>query len=629
MFIKVTKKQKAGKSYEQYQLKESYRTPAGPRNRVVFNLGADLDLSKEERKLLADTIEAILYNQEQLFPVGSSIRDMAENYARQIQAKRLTQAAENDDTEESQKNIKKAPDYETVDINSVNTTENRSIGFENIIKSQLEDYKFDHILKRLDFSEKEIDYAKISIIGKICHPASERETVRWSKEDSAVCELLESHVKVYDNALHKAARMLFEHQETIEESLAKEAKSQFDLDENIILYDLTNTFFESSKPGSAIAKHGRSKEKRSDCPLMTIALTVDEDGFPKRSQMLEGNISEPRTLDKALCQIKDYSFGQLPLSKKTVVIDAGIATEENLTLLKERGYSYIAVSRKNSCDTNLWKDSTEEILTLKNNKDQLKIKVARKDEELYLLCHSDIKEKKELAIIQQKMSRFEKELQILKEGLKKPRARNGYEQILERIGRLKQKYGVGYLYDIEVIKETHDKSKNKSKAIDVVFKRNSNSIKRLESAGNYVLRTDRVDLDNESISKIHRSLTTIEGCFKYMKSDLGLRPNHHQKDENSTAHIFVVVIALHVITAILKKLKNNKISHTISTLRNVLSNHRRVTTVFNTDDDHVLEIRNTGTPTARQREIYRALKVKQKPLNTIKLKIPAKRNIVH
>lgn len=628
MFIKVTKKTKGGKTYEQYQLKESYRTPAGPRNRIVLNLGVGLDLSQQEKKELADAIEAILCNQESLFPVDNKISDLSEKYARIIQANRLNKIS-------SEGPEKEEPDYATVDINSIQTVENRSIGFEHIVNEQLKEYKFDNILRELDFNEKEIAYAKINIISKTCHPSSERETARWAKKDSAVLELLDSNVKIYDQALHRTASKLLENQDQIESKLASKAKDQFNLEENIILYDLTNTFFESSKKTSDVAKHGRSKEKRSDCPLITVALTIDEDGFPKKSQMLKGNIGEANTLKTALNQIIEYSSPQSKLYKKTIVMDAGIASDENITLLKEEGFSYIVVSKKSSYKKDFWLDSKEEKITLQNEKDTLKLKVARQDGELFLLCTSSAKEVKGKAILVQKMNRFEEGLRTLKDKLKKPRTRKNYESIVESIGKLKQKHGVGSLYDIEISKEASKKEKSGFKATDITFKRNSNSMKKLEKAGDYVLRTNRTDLNNEAISKIHRSLTTIENSFRSMKSDLGLRPNHHQSDKNSIAHIFMVILGLHFITATLKKLQSKNIHYNITTLRNILATHCRSTTIFDTkamdsnSKKGIIEIRNTGTPSIAQRKIYRSLNIKQKPLRILKRRIDLEGSKAH
>jgi hypothetical protein len=326
----------------------------------------------------------------------------------------------------------------------------RTIGPEYAALSQMNEYSFDNILKLEGFDSKQITYAKMLIIGRMTHPASERETTRWLKESSGLMELLDTDINVYDNALHRTAALLWEKHEEIEEHLSNKAKGLFSLDENVILYDLTNTYFAGSKKGSKIAKPGgKSKEKRNDRPLVTLALTVDEEGFPKYSKVLEGNISEPQTLDDMLTQLNDCTT-PLFTSFKTIVIDAGIATEDNLKLISTRGFKYVAVSRKESYDDCFWNTGSEKEIKLADGKTNLKIKLVRTEKEGYLLCHSEAKEAKEMAIFERRTKKFEKELQKIKEGLGKKGTQKSYEKIFERIGRLKEKYKVGSLYDIVV-----------------------------------------------------------------------------------------------------------------------------------------------------------------------------------
>ena len=171
----------------------------------------------------------------------------------------------------------------------------------------------------------------ILIIGRAVHPSSERELVRWINDDSALKELIGSDERVYYNALHRTALLLREHRVQIEQSLRQAAKELFLLDETLILYDLTHTYFEGKKSGSIKAQFGKSKEKRKDCKLMTLALVVDAFGFPKESHVLDGNVSEPGTLEGMLETLK--TLGREG-ERKTIVIDAGIATEETIALLK-------------------------------------------------------------------------------------------------------------------------------------------------------------------------------------------------------------------------------------------------------------------------------------------------------
>jgi hypothetical protein len=473
------------------------------------------------------------------------------------------------------------------------------------------------MLTQLGFTDNQIDYAKILIAGRLVHPSSERETARWANEDSAILELLQSKISVYDTALHRTAVLLWEQHDKIEQRLSQAAREVFGLEETIILYDLTNTYFEGSKQGSEIAKHAKSKDKRDDRPLVTLALTLDGQGFPKQSKVFEGNISEPGTLEKMLDELSNVVDGFN--CQKTIVIDAGIATEENLELIERKQFKYLAVSRKKSYGDDFWQECQEQQIKLSDKKTLLKVKLVTTKKELYLLVHSEAKEAKEKAILDRRLQKFEEGLKKINEGLKRKRTHKRYDKIIERIGRLKEKYGVGSLYDIEVKQE-------KGIATQIIFNKNPNGKAKEKRVGEYVIRTNRLDLIEEEISKIHRTLTTIEDSFRSMKSELGLRPNYHKRDDTGTAHIFITIIAYHIIVGILKKLRTNGINYSWRTIRNILSTQVRVTTSFNTEDQATIHIRTTTTPTLKQSEIYSKLGVLQKPLKQVKIKLPLKKD---
>jgi transposase len=601
MFIRETAKTKKGKKYIQHQLVESVRTPHGPRQVLVLNLGF-LDLPGDQWKELANTIESELHKQKKLFPGNPWIESLARHYAEIIVKQRLL---------DTKAVFPVAPVYESVDIESVETTDVKTIGAEHVAVSSLQEYGFEKILKGLHFSDKEIDYAKMLIVGRLVHPDSELETARWINEQSALCELMGTQAPVYDTALHRTACLLFEHHQAIEQRLAQTARGLFDLKETVILYDLTNTYFEGSKQGSRLAKPGKSKERRNDRQLVTLALTVDEEGFPKQSKILEGNVGEPGTLEGMLDQL-----GTEP--QKTIVMDAGIASESNLALIKGKGFNYVAVSRKRSCRDDFWQDSLEKDILLSDGKTELKVRCVREDGELFLQCHSIEKELKEKAILDKKSIRFEQEMKRLQEGLAKQNTQKKYAAIIEKIGRLKERYGVGSLYDI-----TLERDNGKVRRID--FIRNASGMARDAKVGKYVLRTNRTDLPEEEISKIHRSLARVEDSFRSMKSHLGLRPIHHKRDDTTTAHIFITVLAYHMLAGILRKLRSNKMDYNWQTLRNLLSNHVRVTTTFNTEDESTIHVRNSSVPTSNQQAIYRCLNIKQQPLGRIKIKTPLKK----
>lgn len=615
MFIREKSKTVKGKKYIQHQLIESIRTPAGPRQRLVLNLGF-LDLHQDKWKELANTIESEVHKQSRLFVTDPQIEKLARHYAKVIIRDKLNKAHESSAGDNGADSL--STDYQSVDVNSVSNSEARKIGAEHVVLAQMREYKFDKMLKELGFTENQVNYAKILIAGRLVNPSSERETARWANEDSAILELLQAKINVYDTALHRTAVMLWEQHDKIEQRLSQAAREIFGLKETIILYDLTNTYFEGSKKGSKIAKHAKSKDKRNDRPVITLALTLDGQGFPKQSKVYEGNISEPGTLEKMLDELSSVVDGFN--FQKTIVIDAGIATEDNLEIIKRKQFKYLAVSRKKSYGDNFWQGSQEQEIKLSDQKTRLNVKLLKTKKESYLLCHSEAKEAKEKAILERRLKKFEEGLNGMNKGLKKKRTHKKYDQIIERIGRLKEKYGVGSLYDIDVKHE-------KGVVTKIIFNKNPNGKAKEKRVGEYVIRTNRLDLTEEEISKIHRTLTTIEDSFRSMKSELGLRPNYHKRDGTGTAHIFITVIAYHIIAGILKKLRTNGINYSWRTIRNILSTQVRVTTSFKTEDQATIHIRTTTTPTLKQSDLYSKLGLVQKPLKQVKIKLPTKTKI--
>jgi len=614
MFIREKSKTVKGKKYIQHQLIESIRTPAGPRQRLVLNLGF-VDLHPDKWKELANTIESEVHQQSRLFVTDPQIEKLAKHYAKVIVREKLNKESERAASDNGADRL--SADFESVDVNSVSSSDARKIGAEHVVLAQMREYKFDKMLTQLGFTANQINYAKILITGRLVHPSSERETTRWANEDSAILELLQSNINVYDTALHRTAVLLWEQHDKIEQRLSQAAREIFGLKETIILYDLSNTYFEGSKKGSKIAKHAKSKDKRDDRPVITLALTLDGQGFPKQSKVFEGNISEPGTLEKMLDELSNVVDGFNP--QKTIVIDAGLATEDNLEIIKRKQFKYLAVSRKKSYGDDFWQGSQEQQIQLSDKKTRLKVKLVTTKKELYLLCHSEAKEAKEKAILESRLQKFAEGLEQINKGLKKKRTHKRYDKIIERIGRLKEKYGVGSLYDIDV-------KQQKGVATKIIFNKNPNGKAKEKRVGEYVIRTNRLDLIEEEISKIHRTLTTIEDSFRSMKSELGLRPNYHKRDDTVTAHIFITVIAYHIIAGILKKLRTNAINYSWRTIRNILSTQVRVTTSFKTEDKATIHIRTTTTPTLKQSDIYSKLGLLQKPLKQVKIKLPLKKD---
>jgi hypothetical protein len=298
LFIREIKKRikKNGNYYDyvQHRLVESIRTENGPRQRIVINLGT-LDIQPEQYKALANAIEALANNdaQQTLFTNDPKLQTLASHFAQVLIRKRIQeQQIFEDDCE-----LETEPQYVEVDVNSAVSTNGRTIGCEHIGLSYLREIGLFEVLTECGFNEDQQAFVAAQICSRLVHPSSERESARWLRETSGLDELLGvDFSKISDHTLHRSADQLLSVKEILEEQLSQTTSDLFSLNNKLVLYDLTNTYFESPKSSSELALYGKSKERRNDCPLMTLALMVDEQGFPKQSHVFKGGVSEPHTL---------------------------------------------------------------------------------------------------------------------------------------------------------------------------------------------------------------------------------------------------------------------------------------------------------------------------------------------
>ena len=231
-------------------------------------------------------------------------------------------------------------DFREVDVNSVDLIRPRSVGTEHVSLHALEELGLPQILEDVGFSRPQKTAALANIIGRMCEPRSELATWNWMKNKSAIGELLDFDFQSMPlMQLYRASDRLLRNKETIEDQIFERVQDLFGFTPTVTLYDVTNTFFEGTADANAKAKRGRSKEKRFDCPLITLGLMLDGSGFIRRSEVFEGSVSEGKTLEGMLEKL-NAPKGAL------IVMDAGIATEENIKWLAEKEFKYLVVSRK-------------------------------------------------------------------------------------------------------------------------------------------------------------------------------------------------------------------------------------------------------------------------------------------
>ena len=320
-------------------------------------------------------------------------------------------------------------DVQPVDVDSLRLVRPRSVGVEQVGLWALEQLDLPALLTRLGVNGALRSAATGALVGRLAAPASERATHRWLQERSGLGELLGVDFEtVGAMQLYRASDALVKHREAIEAHLFDRAMGLFDLQPTVTLYDLTNTYFEGEASDQPQAQRGHSKEKRSDCPLLTLGLMLDASGFVRRSKVFAGNVREHRTL-AGMLEALEASAGAL------VVMDRGVATDAGVTWLRDNGYRYLVVSRERHR-----RFDADAAVSLQTQSDQTvhRHKVVSTDpDEVRLYCYSEERAEKERGIVERFAARFETALTKLNDGLARPRAHKRLDQVWQRIGRLK------------------------------------------------------------------------------------------------------------------------------------------------------------------------------------------------
>ena len=499
--------------------------------------------------------------------------------------------------------------------------------WEALALSALFEVQLPECLESLGFNHNQLHAAMGNIAGRMLLPGSELSTHDWLQKQSALGELLDfEYEKQGLSALYRASDLLWSHHEEIEDFLYKQHVALFDIEESITLYDLTNTFFEGTGKYNDHAAYGHSKERRNDCPLVTLALVLDGSGFSRRSRIFPGNVSEPATLKKMLEQLRSpvdsndkeragagKNNRSLDLrSLPTIVMDAGIASEENIQWLRDQGYKYIVVSRKRHMEF----DEACCVAVKERENDSVRaMRVERENGEVELYCHSQRKEAKEAAMKQRVSSRLEAELEHLAAGLHKPRRLKSAEKVCEKIGRLRQKYSrASRYYDITI--ETDE---GKKKATAIHYERIEPKAEDPNAhPGVYCLRSNQMQWDEQKLWSTYTMLTDLEAVFRSLKSELGMRPVYHQKTHRVEGHIFITLLAYNLVHQVRCKLKAEGIDDSWEKIRTTMSTQVRVTTSLRGEEGEQIHLRKSCRPNADQQQLLRALALEWLPGKTEK-----------
>lgn len=602
MFFKVSMRTNPATGLPQgyYRLVESYRNEFGRIcHRTLLNIGF-VDLRGEQLKAIQGMLNDRLNRRSDLFdrqqdPVA--VR-MAEVYWQQL--------VESGQIDVSDRAF--ARKERMVDIDTITHKDAREVGAEWMCYQALEQLNISQFFQGRQWDDQQIRLALTQIISRAVYPGSELRTSRWIKENSAICEITGYPAeKVTKDKLYKSALDLYDVKDALEQFLSKRTNELFDLQDRIILYDLTNTYFEGARRSSKLAQHAKnkSKEKRDDARLIVLALVVNMEGFIKFSSVFEGKKSDSGSLGDIVDKIRGCTSKE---KRGIVVLDAGIATEDNLKLLRDKNYDYVCVSRTAftdyktvpGCRVHTLKSKAKHTITLQKV-------VSAKTSDVLLKVHSTGKQLTQKSMKTSFESRFMAELDKARAALTTKGGIRTHQAVERRIGRIIQKYpSTAKHFDIQV-----DAEKGIATAINVV-KKDSYAADQTH-LGTYFIRTSLDTAKEQTLWDIYNTIREIESCFRCLKTDLDLRPVYHKNDDATVAHLHLGLLAYWLVNTIRYQLRKQGITHSWTELVRITNTQKVITTYGQNSFDKTISVRRCTQPREKVKHIYQALGYRNYP----------------
>lgn len=565
------------------QLVESYRNAEGqPRQRVIASLG-DARLPEGEEAAIARAVRGHLLGQSELLPLELS--GPAAGWVRHIlQVAGRSKSA-------------RPVGEETLDgviVERVQSENVVQLGPQLVALAAWDRLGLGPMLKESGLNPSQIATAQLLVCSRLIEPSSEWALIDWA-ERTALPEMLALRVtKTTKDRLYHVGDALFRRRQAIEAGLRANQSDLFGAAGSIVLYDLTNTHFEGLCKKNAKARHGKNKQKRDDCRQVAIGMAFDSRGLALAHDVFEGNIAETKTLAQMLDRLALPGAGT---TRPIVILDAGFASQQNIALLQARGLSYVINITRSSRSryAEAFAAGGFEPLPGRAGKPPVEVKAIADPEDPashLVLCRSALRREKEAAMLSGAETRLRKDVDALRARIETGKLK-APAKIERAIGRLQKKHPrAARFYRFACSAGTLSATRDDE---------------RYDTAtgllGDYVLKTDST-LDAAQTWSIYMILLAAEEGFACLKGSLGLRPNFHQLEHRVEAHIFISVLAYHLLTWVRETLRPGGETRDWKTLRRLLSTHSLVTTVLPLQTRQVLRIRRPSLPDAEQKRIY-------------------------
>jgi len=596
MFIRQCYRTKNGRRHAYWALVESYRTASGPRQRVVAWLGK---LDEAGRLGVQQVAEAAA--QSDTSPSPSADRPLP--FSRQ---KRF----EFDDDSSSVQ-----PRWVEVNAAGVRVENLRQFGGPWIALHLIRTLKLDTFLNNaIPEGREQVGWdvsSLILIIARLLEPSSELFTAEQWYPKTALPDLLGvSEERVDDNRLYRTLDQLLPHKEALEVHLRNRLGELFELEYDLLMYDITSTYFEGQAEGNPLAQRGYSRDNRGDCKQVCIGLVVSRCGMPLGYEVFSGNTADVTTVEH-IVETMEKRYGK---SDRIWVMDRGMVSEDNIAFLREGNRRYIVGTPKS-----MLKKFEHEMLKddWTNIRDGLEVKVVpwpgRGDDdttedsdsspETFILCRSRDRSKKEEAITQ----RFEKKIEesLIRMTARCEKQKRDPLKVEREIGRLLGKNTrAARLFDVKVTRADDGSARIDWSKIEAA--RNWATL----SSGCYLLRTNVTDWSDEELWKAYIQLTEAEAAFRIHKSDLSIRPIWHQKEERVLAHIFVCFLAYVLWKTLSQLCSKAGLGDEPRRVLSELSEIRSMDVVLPTRNGQEIRTRCVSKPSDHQQILLEKLKLK-------------------
>ncbi len=345
MFIRQVKKKNAkkGKVFYQYQLVQASRIDGKVKQNQILYLGSEDELNnKTTRQEVVEQLQTKIFGQPSFLNDYSEVSTrLVEQYYQKYLIKYNTLPVDNKIVIPT---TNRDVDFQSVDIKNLAVSNNKTFGSENLCKQIAEKLDLSQCFKNLGLNDKENKLAHISIISRAIFTSSEYKTAQYLEDNSSLKSLFNlTDTKITHQNLYKISDTLYQNKTAIDKYLYNKILDIFNIDDSIVIYDLSNTHFEGRKENSKIAKYGRNKQKRNDCKQVVFTGIINSAGFIRHSRTYEGNKADIATLEDMITDLEKHNSNT---KDKIIVMDAGFASEDNLKFLDKNGYKYVCVSRQ-------------------------------------------------------------------------------------------------------------------------------------------------------------------------------------------------------------------------------------------------------------------------------------------